>query len=350
MLARSALALALLVGLTGCVDTNRSQSGAKALEECPWTGDDSVTGEVSIGWQRIPNGDLIVQDLQLLETCMPGVEITWTAYDSGADVVKAYAGGDVDLALIGNAPTATAISPPNDLDVDVVWIHDVIGRAESLIAKDPKVKELADLTGETVGVPFGSTAHYSLVQALKDEGIDGDVKLINLQPDAMPAAWRSGDVAAVWVWDPTQSQLLADGGHRVLSSADTAELGYPTFDLGTAARGFVADNPAFMTQWAAAQDYAARLIIDDPDQAAESIGAVLALPENDVLAQLEGYTYLDAAGQGEPDYLGGGLGADLGTTATFLFDQQAIEEALPESEYAAHVDPEPATSVTEVTR
>ncbi len=346
---RAAALAAFLVAplaLTACVSTDRSQSGGEAVSDCPWEGDDSVEGTVEIGWQRIPNGDLIVQDRKLLETCMPNVTVNWTAYDSGADVVKAYTKG-LDLALIGNSPSTTAMSPPNGLDVDVVWVHDVIGQAESLIAKDAKVKSIEDLRGETIGVPYGSTAHYSLVQALSAADLDAttDVKLINLQPDAMPAAWKSGDVAAVWVWDPTQSQLLETGGHRILSSADTAEEGYPTFDLGTASAAFVEENPGFMAQWAAAQDYAVRLILDKPDEAAEIVGAVLALPKDDVLKQFEGYTYLDAATQVGADYLGGKLGEDLTSTAGFLVDQAGIESALTPEEYAEHVDAAPAESV-----
>lgn len=345
-----AVTLFTTLGLAACVDTDRSQSGGEAVDECPWGADESIEAEVTIGWQRIPNGDLIVKDQQLLETCMPNATISWEPYDSGADVVKQYAGGSLDIALIGNSPTTTAISPPTNADVDVVWIHDVIGQAESLIAKDDKVKSLADLKGETVGVPYGSTAHYSLVQALAEEGLAGQVKMINLQPDAMPAAWNSGDVAAVWVWDPTQSSLLEDGGHRILSSADTAEKGHPTFDLGTADAGFVKDNPEFMAQWAAAQDYASQMILDDPEKAAEIVGAVLALPKETVLTQFEGYTYLPATEQASADYLGGKMGKDLASTAKFLVEQDGIDKALSDAEYAEHVDAGPAESVEETTK
>src|SRR5690606_14232248 len=214
-----ALLAAVALTAAGCVDSGRSQTGDAAVDECPWEPDTSVEAEVTIGWQRIPNGDLVVKDLGLLEACMPNAQITWTEFDSGGQVGQAYASGDIDLALIGNSPSVLAMSPDNNLDVDVVWIHDVIGEAESLIAKDADVSSLEDLQGELIGVPFGSTAHYSLLQAILVAGLDPstDFTITNLEPSAMPAAWSSDGIAAAWVWQPTQNELLESGGHLVLS-------------------------------------------------------------------------------------------------------------------------------------
>lgn len=338
------LVSAAALTLSGCVDDDRSQTGDASVSDCPWEADESIDATVSIGWQRIPNGDLVVKDQGLLEACMPNATITWTDFDSGANVVQAYASGDIDLALIGNSPSVLAMSPDNNLDVDVVWIHDVIGDAESLIAKDPEVETLEDLQGELIGVPFGSTAHYSLLQAILVAGLDPstDFTITNLEPSAMPAAWTSDGIAAAWVWQPTQSELLSSGGHLVLSSADTAADGYPTYDLGTAASGFVADNPEFMAQWATAQNYAVELIADDPDTAAESMAATLSITLEEATEQMAGYTYLTAAEQVSEDYLGGGMATDLANTGAFLLEQGSIPQVLTDDEYAGHVDPTPA--------
>lgn len=342
-----AVAVAGTLALSGCVDSDRSQSGGETVSECPWKADDSIDAEVTIGWQRIPNGDLIVKDRGLLETCMPNATIKWVPYESGADIITAYAGGAVDLALVGNSGATIAMSPPNNADVRVVWIHDVIGQAESLVAKDPAAKSLEDLKGKTIGVPFGSTAHYSLLQGVLDLGLDPnkDFKIINLEPEGMPATWKSGDIDAAWVWEPTQSQLLKDGGHRILTSEDTAKAGYPTFDLGTADGAFVDDNPEFMAQWATAQDYAVKMISDDPDEAVESIAAVLTISTDDVTKQLEGYTYLPAEDQASADYLGGQMATDLTNTAKFLITQGSIDKALTKDQYGERVDPTPAEGV-----
>ncbi|WP_210649951.1 ABC transporter substrate-binding protein [Nocardioides sp. SYSU D00065] len=349
-LAAAATAACLALGVSGCVESGRTATTAPAEgSACPWTPEESIDTTARIAWQPIPNADVVVKDLGLLEACMPNADISWVQAASGGDVVAYYGAGEVDLGLMGSSPATIASSAPTnaDVDLDVVWIHDVIGDAESLVAKDPAVTDLEGLRGGTIAVPFSSTAHYSLLQALLDAGLDPDkdVKVINLDPEKMAGAWQGDQIDAAWVWDPTQSQLIEDGGTRILSSADTAEAGRPTFDVGTVDAEFAAQNTEFMEQWAKVQDHAVTMIQDDPQTAAESVAVVLGIDPEDVLPQFEGLTFLDAATQAGPDYLGGKLAEDLRTTASFLLEQGGIDAVGTAQDYAGHVDAGPAASV-----
>lgn len=340
--------LVLTASLIGCgVESGRTASDS-AERECPWEPDTSVTTEARIAYQNIPNADAIVRDQGILEACLPKARITWTNFASGGDVVQAFgASGDgLDLGLVGSSPATKALSAPLDIPVKVIWIHDVIGEAESLIAKDPKVTDLAGLKGSRIAVPFGSTAHYSLLQALADAGIDSakDVKIINLEPEKMQAAWQRGDIDAAWVWDPVLSTLKEDG-HVILSSKDTAEQGKPTYDLGIAGTSFLEENPEFVEAWAKAQDWAVKLIADDPGAAAESVAAAIGVDPAQAEAQFAGLEYLPAADQASDTWLGGKLGKDLAATAAFLKEQGGIDAVAPEATYAAGVDAGPAASV-----
>ncbi|WP_148572786.1 ABC transporter substrate-binding protein [Nocardioides caldifontis] len=345
-----AAAVSLAGVLSSCVESGRESTTA-ADSDCPFEPDESIETTARIAWQPIPNGDLVVKDLGLLEACMPNAKIEWVQAASGGDVVEYYGGGDVDLGLMGSSPATIASSEPKvrDVDLAVVWIHDVIGDAESLVVKDENVTEISQLKGGKIAVPFSSTAHYSLLQALIEEGIDPnkDVKIINLAPEKMPGAWQGDQIDAAWVWDPTQSQLLDDGGTRILSSEDTAEAGRPTFDLGTVDRTFAAENEEFMTMWAKLQDHAVKMIADDPDAAAESVAVVLGIEPDAARAQFEGLTYLTAEEQAGQDYLGGKLAEDMLTTAKFLLDQGGITKVGTPEEYAEHVDAGPARRASE---
>jgi taurine transport system substrate-binding protein len=349
-------ATALTLSLSGCVESGRSSTASADSDtdstggSCPWEPDESVTTTARIAWQAIPNADVVVKDLGILEDCMPNAKIEWVQAASGGDVVQYYGSGDVDLGLMGSSPATIASSEPkvNDVDIAVIWIHDVIGDAESLIVKDPSITDITGLKGTKVAVPFSSTAHYSLLQALTEAGLEPgkDVEVINLDPEKMPGAWQGDQIDAAWVWDPTQSALLEDGGERILSSADTAEAGRPTFDVGTASRAFIAENPEFLTQWAKAQDWAVKLIQDDPATAAESVAVVLGIDPADAEKQFAGLTYLTAEEQASADYLGGQFAKDLFNTAGFLLEQGGIEAVGTEADYAEHVDPGPAESVS----
>lgn len=341
-----AMVVAGVTALSGCVSSNRTAETASTGAPCPFPADPSVTTTARVAYQNIPNADLVVKDQKLLETCMPNAKITWSKFDSGGDVIQAFGSDSVDIGLIGSSPATKALSAPLNIPMRVIWVHDVIGKAESLVAKDNSVTDIKSLRGKKVAVAFSSTAHYSLLQALQDAGMDParDVSIINLSPDKMPSAWEGGQIDAAWVWDPTLSVLLKSG-HLVMSSEDTAKAGKPTYDLGAATTGFIDANPAFMTAWARAEDAGVKQIKDQPDDASVSIAAVIGISPADVKTQFAGYQYLDATQQASPAYLGGKMATDLEATATFLLAQGGIDAVSAPAVYAAGVDAKPAAAV-----
>ena len=52
---------------------------------------------ITIAYQAIPNGDLIVKQQKLLEKALPDTKITWKLFDSGGSVNEAFASGDIDF-------------------------------------------------------------------------------------------------------------------------------------------------------------------------------------------------------------------------------------------------------------
>ncbi|MEV6769477.1 ABC transporter substrate-binding protein [Nocardia sp. NPDC051030] len=333
-----ALAGTLTVALSGCVESNRTDQSrsTEAQVACPVPVDESVTGTVRLGYQDIPNGDLIVKDTGLLQTCLPKATITWSKFASGATVIQAFGSNSLDLGLLGSAAAARAVSAPLNIDMKAVWIHDVIGASESLVAKDAAITSVAGLRGKKIAVPFASTSHYSLLAALSAAGIERDVTLVNLQPDAILGAWRDSGVDAAFVWDPTLSELLKNG-HVVTTAAETAKAGKPTYDLEGARADFVAANPKFLEVWTAVQNWAVQQIASDPQGAATHIAAQLGISVDEVRKQLGGYVFLDAATQAGSPYLGKQLGADLNGSAQFLLSQGEIQGLAAPEKYSTAV-------------
>jgi taurine transport system substrate-binding protein len=311
---------------------------------CPIEPDTSITSEIRIGYQQIPNGDLIVKDANLLAACMPNAQITWTQFSSGGDVVRAFGSNSLDLGLMGSAPSARSLSAPLNLDVRIVWVQDVIGRAESLVAKDPTVTDIQGMRGKRIAVPFGSTSHLSLTSALDKAGMARDVNVINLEPAAILGAWQGDQIDAAWIWEPTLSELTTSG-HIVMTAEDTANAGSPTFDLEGARGQFVDENPAAMKMWTAAQNWAVGLIRDDREAAVARLAGQLGVDAEQVHTQLDGYIYLDAAEQAGQQYLGGGLAADVRNTALFLMSQGEVDGVSPPATYSDALYPDAALEV-----
>lgn len=333
--------------LSGCLvesgrgEMSRSTTGAV---DCPIEPNPDVTATVRIGYQQIPNGDLIVKDTELLNTCLPNAKIVWTQFSSGADVVRAFGSNSLDLGLYGSAPAAKSLSAPLNLDVQIVWIQDVIGGAESLVVRDPEITDIHGLAGKSVGVPFGSTAHLSLSSALEKAGLARDVNVINLEPSAIVGAWQGNQIDAAWIWEPTLSELTANG-HIIMTAEDTADAGSPTFDLEAARRQFVTENPEVLLAWTAAQNWAVDLIHNDREAAVNRLSGQLGVDPDPVRTQLDGYRYLDADTQAEPDHLGGGLGLDIRNTALFLKGQSGVDAVGPVSDYLQALFPDAAREV-----
>src|SRR5699024_3016111 len=153
--------------------------------------------------------------------------------------------------------------------------------------------------------------------------------------DAILAAWQRDEIDAAWVWEPTLSELMAEQGHTILSSEDSAGLGAPTFDLIAGTETFIEQHQALMRMWTRGQADGTRLVHEEPEAAATSIAVQLGVSQEEAEKLLEGYLYPTLEEQAGPDYFGGdGLATALGSTAEFLEDQSEIDALAEDGVYA----------------
>lgn len=335
------LLFALVLGVAACGSDDDEPASAEG------SGDDGGSGApdtIVIGYQLIPNGDLVVKAEGWLEEAFPDSEIEWKLFDSGGAVNEAIVADSIDIGLAGSSPVSRGIS--TGIEYVVPWIHDVIGEAESLVVNPETVSGLDDLAGKKIATPFASTAHFSLLAALEDAGVDpADVDIIDAEPDDIFAAWSRGDIDGAYVWNPNLASIIDDGGEVLITSAELAEQGQTTYDLAVVATSFADEFPDAVQTWVEQQDRAVTLIDDDPDAAAELIAGELNIEPDAAKAQLEDLIFVDAATQAGAEYLGGGLAENLFATAEFNVEQGEIPEARPEDDYAAAVDASYAEAV-----
>ena len=285
-----------------------------------------------IGYQVSPNAELLTKSLGLIEAKYPDVEIEWKNFPSGADVNTAMAGGGIDVGLVGSVPVATGIA--QDLPYQVYFIHGVIGENEALaVTNSSGIASMADLIDKTIAVPFGSTTHFSLLSALKQEGIDpNDLKILNLRPEPMLAAWERGDIDGGFVWYPVLGEMLEGDGKLLVTAKQLAEKGVITADLGVVNKEFAAQYPDFLAGYVSALSEAVQLYQTDPKAASEALSAELTLSPEDTLDVMNQVVWLNAEEQASAQYLGvpdapGAMSQVLKDSAEFIVEQGDIPAA-----------------------
>src|SRR6478609_11186452 len=247
------------------------------------SGDQADRPTIRIGYQSFPSGDLIVKNSRWLEEKLPNYNIKWTKFDSGADVNTAFIAKELDFGSLGSSPVARGLSAPLNIPYSVAFVLDVAGDNEALVARnDTGINSIADLRGKRVGTPFASTAHYSLLAALAQNSLSPkDVQLIDLQPQAILAAWERGDIDAAYTWLPTLDDLRKSG-KDLITSRQLAKDGKPTLDLGAVRTEFADAHPEVVDIWRQQEARALDVIKDDPEAAAKAIAAEVGLTPQDL--------------------------------------------------------------------
>lgn len=284
---------------------------------------------VRIGYQAIPNAELIAKQLQWHEQAL-GTAIEWRQFESGRDVNTAIASGSIDIGLVGSSPAAAGLA--QGLPYDVIAFYDLIGDSEALAVRD-SITGFADLKGKKLAAPFGSTTHYSLLQVLKLNNIgQNEVTLLDFNPSDLLAAWTRGDIDAAYVWQPTLQKLYDDGGSKLIGSDEVAAQGFPTFDVAVATRDFSSQYPEVVAVYLQNLSKGVDLYRSDPAQATELIAAELRITPEEAAVQAAGLLWLTAVEQISPAYFGttaapGALGQAFKTTADFLVEQKVLDSA-----------------------
>jgi taurine transport system substrate-binding protein len=319
---------ALVLALAGCASGTGASSAGGAEANA-----DGTPKTLRIGYQLIPNGDLIVKDQGWLEKALPDTKITWSKFESGGDVNTAMISGAIDIGLAGSSPVTRGLTPPLNIGYKVPWIFDVIADNEALVARG--AKSIAELKGRRIAAPFSSTAHYSLLAGLQEAGLkESDVKILDMEPPDIQAAWARGDIDAAYVWTPVLAELQKNGGRTLLTSRELAERGKLTADLAVVRTDSATRFPKALQIWLRQQDRAVKLVRSDKDTAAAAIGRQLNIDPAEAARQVGQLILLDAGEQAGADYLGtpgrpGRLAENLRSAAEFLKSQQKIE-AVPE--------------------
>ncbi|HEY9104194.1 sulfonate ABC transporter substrate-binding protein [Chitinimonas sp.] len=195
--------------------------------------------ELRIGYQKY--GTLTI--LKARGTLEPrlktlGVDVRWTEFPAGPQLLEGLNVGAIDFGTVGEAPPIFAQAAGADLLY--VGNEPPAPTSEAIVVpKGSPILKVADLKGKKVVLNKGSNVHYLLVKALEKAGLQyGDIQTVFLPPADARAAFERGAVDAWVIWDPFLAAAEKQLGARVLADG----------------RGIVANHQFFL----AARPYAAK--------------------------------------------------------------------------------------------
>lgn len=263
-----------------------------------------------------------------------GEKLDWRLFNSGAEVLTALASGSVDIALIGSSPLGAAVA--NNLPIEVFLISTDLKSAEALVVRNGSgINSPQDLIGKKVATPFASTSHYSLLGALQHWHIKtNQIRLLNLKPAEINAAWRRGDIDAAFVWSPALANIKKTG--KVITDAgQVGQWGSPTFEVWVARKDFAQKHPEVLTKFSTVtlnyyQSYnqnKSRWTANSAE--VQKIAKITGVDAQDVPALLAGAAYPDRQAQLSTQYLGGRTTQNIINSVNFLKAQGLVRKVSP---------------------
>jgi len=307
----------------------------------------SAQTKVAIGYQLIPGPFVTAIADGTFDTALKdaGYQADWRQFSSGGDISTALASGNVPLGIIGS-PGITAATT-RGVDLQLFWVLDGTGQAEALVARNGSdIASTADLRGKRVATPFVSTAHFHLLVGMEQiwDIPPREVRILNMQPPQIVAAWHRGDIDAAYVWPPALLEI-SKTGKVIADSEEIGRVGVPTFDGIVVDRSWAARNPEFM---AAFTRVLVQIYADfrsgraqwtaDSKQVHDMIRLIGGEPD-DIVTALNLLIFPTVEEQLSRDWLGGGKDAGaaraFAASANFLREQKQIDQVLPD--YSRHV-------------
>lgn len=274
-----------------------------------------------------------------------GYQVDWRQFTSGGDISTALASGNVPVGVLGSTGITSAAT--RGVDLQLFWILDNIGKSEALVARNGSgINSTADLKGKRVATPFVSTSHFHLLVGLDQvwKINPRDVRILNMQPPQIVAAWQRGDIDAAYVWPPALTEIEKTG--KVIADSEAiGRASVPTFDGIVVDRAWAAKNPKFMAAFTGVlaksyADYHANGAKWTADSAqVKGIVRLIGGKPDDIITALKLLVFPTAQEQASATWLGGGKESGavraLDASAKFLKDQKQIDRAL--TDYSPHV-------------
>lgn len=189
------------------------------------------------------------------------------SYSSGADILKAFVAGRVDIGNGGSGRLVTMAAQQPDQFYIVAANQYGGDRYGVIVATDSPIKTVEELKGKKVGAVTGSGTYSTFRVYLDRNGLkESDFQIVNMKVEDLRAAVQQGIIDAAVAWEPHVAIAETMGVvRRIRSMADVNES--PNFVL--VSRKFANEHPEAVARYIATLIDLGHLIEHKPQEAAK---------------------------------------------------------------------------------
>ena len=234
------LSVVTLLAIAACSSGATGSNGSSGAA----SGSAPKLGKITVGIQS--------QDVQPQALVKPmgwydknaGAPVTYADFNGGGAMNQAFQTGDLDIAEMGTPPFALGLN--KGIPYKLVFVDNTTAKfGEGLVVRqDSGITSVKQLVGKTVATPSGSSSDYMFGRTLQVNNVSPDqVNLLNLDPGAIGAAWKSKHIDAAYIWAPVLQSLMADGGNLISSTADLTKDGDFDGDIIAVRTDFATQHP-----------------------------------------------------------------------------------------------------------
>jgi len=183
------------------------------------TSPSSSEGPIKIGFSALPSWYLwhLVEEKGFFEKHDVDVELVY--FPVYADSLSAMNTGEIH----GNSQALIDTIAPLDrgIALQTVFITDNSNGGDGLVTTHD-IQSVEDLRGKKIGTEIGTIAHFFMLTALKEAGLEEkDVQYTNMVVQDAGTTFIAGNLDAAGLWEPFLSIAESQGsGHKLVTSAE----------------------------------------------------------------------------------------------------------------------------------
>lgn len=311
---RAAALLCALLGLTTC------------LTACS-IGDESDPDALVVGfvvdpsWAQIP----VAEEAGYFDD--HGVKVKVVNFSTGVEALQALTAGQVDVTTAADVPASAALATTDSLAVVADgsrWLGSRI-----IAPGGSGIETIEDLDGKRIGTPLGTSAAYFAQESLAASGVDAE--LVQVAPSAMVTAVTQGDVDAISIFEPYQTQVVEALGTDAVELVPEDDGGYVQHSLYLANEKTADAKSGAMTHFFEALADASADLDTQTEAATESVARSTHLPAELVATVLDGFEFGLQLDKGE-------LSTSLEALGEWAQDNDKIDSSADLPDYAKRLD------------